>query len=75
MSYVPLLLSLFAVDILAAMSPGPNFILVTQTAIQRGRRHAAAVVLGFVTTNLVWCLAVVFGLTALFQISPRLYMV
>ncbi|HEY3054643.1 MAG TPA: LysE family transporter [Thermoanaerobaculia bacterium] len=75
MSYLPLLLSLFAVDLLAAMSPGPNFLLVTQTAIQRGTRHAAAVVLGFVTTNLMWSLAVLFGLGALFEISPRLYMV
>lgn len=75
MSYIPLLLSLFAVDMLAAMSPGPNFVLVTQTAIQRGKRHAIAVVLGFVMTNLMWCIAVMFGLSALFQLSPRLYIV
>jgi RhtB (resistance to homoserine/threonine) family protein len=74
-SYLPLLLSLFAVDLLAAMSPGPNFVLVTQTAIQRGKRHAIAVVLGFVMTNLMWCIAVMFGLSALFQLSPRLYIV
>jgi RhtB (resistance to homoserine/threonine) family protein len=73
-SYLPLLLSLFAVDLLAAMSPGPNMLLVTQTAIQRGTRHAVAVVLGFVTTNLMWSLAVLFGLSALFEISPRLYL-
>lgn len=73
MSYVALLASLFAVDMLAAMSPGPNFVLVTQTAIRRTRRHAAAVVAGFVTTNLLWCVAVLLGLTALFELAPWLY--
>src|SRR2546427_11222284 len=32
MTYVPLFLSLMAVDLLAAVSPGPNFVLVTRTA-------------------------------------------
>lgn len=73
MSYLALLLSLFVVDILAAISPGPNFVLVTQTAIQRSPRDAFAVVAGFVTTNLIWCLAVVLGLTVLFDIAPWLY--
>ena len=71
--YVTLLLSLFIVDLLAAISPGPNFVLVTQTAIHRTTRHAMAVVAGFVTTNLIWCLAVALGLSALFQIAPWLY--
>ena len=73
MSYLALLLSLFVVDILAAIRPGPNFVLVTQTAIQRSTRDAFAVVAGFVTTNLIWCLAVVLGLTVLFDIAPWLY--
>ena len=73
MSYTALLLSLFVVDILAAMSPGPNFVLVTQTAVQRTTRHALAVVAGFVTTNFIWCAAVTLGLTALFDVAPWLY--
>jgi threonine efflux protein len=75
MSYAALLLSLFVVDILAAMSPGPNFVLVTQTAIQRSTCHALAVVAGFVTTNLVWCLAVAGGLTVVFEFAPWLYVI
>jgi threonine efflux protein len=73
MSYLPLLLSLLAVDLLAAISPGPNFVVVTQTAIQRGFRHGAAVVWGFVTSNLLWCGAVAFGLSVLFDLAPWLY--
>lgn len=72
MIYLYLLLSLLAVDLLAAISPGPNFV-VTQSAIQRTRRHAAAVVLGIVTANLIWCAAVAFGLSALFKLAPWLY--
>lgn len=71
--YVPLLLSLFAVDLLAAMSPGPNFVLVTQTAVTRSRGGAGAVVLGFTLSNLLWCLAVVLGLSVLFEAAPWLY--
>jgi threonine efflux protein len=73
MTYVPLLLSLFAVDMLAAISPGPNFVLVTETAIRRTDRHAAAVVSGLVTTNLIWCVAVALGLSAIFDLTPWLY--
>jgi RhtB (resistance to homoserine/threonine) family protein len=72
-TYIYLLLSLLAVDLLAAISPGPNFVLVTQTAIQRTRPHAVAVVLGLVSANLIWCAAVVFGLSALFEFAPWLY--
>jgi threonine efflux protein len=75
MIYLYLLLSLFTVDMLAAMSPGPNFLLVVQTSIQRTRHHAAAVVLGLVSANAIWCAAVVFGLVTLFKIAPRLYVV
>ncbi len=40
MAYVPLLLSLLAVDLLAAISPGPNLVLVTQAAVRRSTlRH------------------------------------
>ena len=73
MTYFYLLLSLLAVDLLAAISPGPNFVVVTQAAINRTRRHAAAVVLGIMTANLFWCAAVLFGLSALFEVAPRLY--
>jgi len=62
MGYLPFLGSLLAVDLLAAMSPGRNFVLVTQTAIRRTPRHAAAVVWGLFTSNLIWCCAVTLGL-------------
>lgn len=72
MDYLYLLLSLLAVDLLAAISPGPNFVVVTQAAIHRTRRYAAAIVLGLVTANLIWCFAVVLGFSALFELVPWL---
>ena len=73
MPYLALLLSLLAVDLTAAMSPGPNFVLVTHAAIQGTRRYALAVVGGLVASNFVWCLSVVFGLVALFELVPSLF--
>jgi RhtB (resistance to homoserine/threonine) family protein len=73
MEYLALLGSLVVVDLLAAMSPGPNFVLITQTAAARTRRQAGAVVGGVLTANLVWCLAVMLGLAAVFDLSPWLF--
>jgi RhtB (resistance to homoserine/threonine) family protein len=73
MHYIVLLTILAAVDLLAAISPGPNFVLVSQSAAHRSRRYAGAVVAGFVVSNLIWCLAVVLGLASLFKMAPWLY--
>jgi threonine/homoserine/homoserine lactone efflux protein len=40
MTTILLLLSLAAFDTLSTASPGPNILLVTQTAIERGRTRA-----------------------------------
>jgi threonine efflux protein len=73
MNYLFLFLSLLAVDLMAAMSPGPNFVLVTQSAMYRSRRSALGVVAGLVVANLVWCSAVVLGFAKLFDLQPLLY--
>jgi threonine efflux protein len=62
-----------AVDLLAAVSPGPNFVLVTRAAIHRSRRYAASVVLGLLTANLVWGFAALSGISTLFRLAPWLY--
>jgi threonine efflux protein len=73
MEYIFLLGSLVAVDLLAAMSPGPNFLLVSQSALARSRSHALATVAGVATGNLLWCLTVVLGLSAVFTFVPWLH--
>ncbi|WP_394842910.1 LysE family transporter [Pendulispora brunnea] len=73
MPYIPLLLTLLAVDFLSVVSPGPNFVVITETAMRQTRRQAAALVLGIVTGSVIWSVAVILGLTALFTIWPWLY--
>ena len=73
MSYIGLLASLLAVDLLAAMSPGPNFVVVAQTAASASWRRGAMVVAGILAANVAWCLAVALGLSVLFQLAPPLY--
>jgi RhtB (resistance to homoserine/threonine) family protein len=73
MEHVYLLASLVAVDLLAAMSPGPNFLLVSQSALARSRTHALSTVAGVATGNLLWCLTVVLGLSAVFSLVPWLH--
>lgn len=68
-----LLISLFAVDFLAVVSPGPAFVVVTQMSARHGTRVGLAVMLGLVTSCWVWCAIVLSGLTILFQVLPWLY--
>lgn len=72
-SYAATLLTLFAVDLGAAMVPGPNFLLVSQLALSSGRKTAAASVIGILTGNIIWASAVALGLSAIFSIAPLLY--
>src|SRR5437867_5009669 len=71
--YVSLLVSISIVDFVAAMMPGPNFVLVMQMGMSRGRGKAIAATAGITMGNLAWSLAVAFGLVALFGLVPRLY--
>jgi threonine efflux protein len=68
-----MLLSLLVVDLVAAMVPGPNFVLVSQSALQGGRRNGMTAVLGIMTGNVIWSLGVAFGFLAMFAVVPALY--
>jgi threonine efflux protein len=72
-TYVWRLLSIWAVDLMALVSPGPNFLLVTQTAMQRSRRCALAVALGIASGTAIWGTAVAAGLSSLFSLLPWIY--
>jgi threonine efflux protein len=72
-SYAATLLTLFAVDLGAAMVPGPNFFLVSELALSSGRKTAAASVMGILTGNIIWAGAVAVGLGAIFSMVPLLY--
>ena len=73
MNYAGVLSSVFAVHMLAMVSPGPNFLIVTQTAISRTRRAGIVTALGIATGAAVWASATLLGLSALFTHLPWLY--
>ena len=75
MSAVTLLLSLFAVDFLVAVTPGPAFVGISQIAARYGARSGLAAVGGLLISAWIYCAAVLSGLTILFQIAPWLYLV
>lgn len=75
MSPVSLLLSLFAVDFLVAVTPGPAFVGIPQIAGRYGRRSGLAATAGLLVSAWIYCAAVLSGLTILFKIAPWLYLV
>lgn len=68
-----LVLSVWAVDFVALVSPGPNFLMVTQTAMRRSRHYALMVALGIASGSAVWGTAVAVGLSAMFGVVPWLH--
>lgn len=61
--------------LLAAISPGPAFVLSVRTAASEGFRSAAALALGFGLGATVWAGAALAGLALLFEIVPPLFQV
>ncbi|MEL6114067.1 LysE family transporter [Photobacterium sp. SP02] len=72
-SYV-FLLPILTLLTLGAMTPGPSFLLVAQTAMSASRRQAFSVALGMGTGALIFALLASFGLVALFKTVPELYL-
>lgn len=71
---VPLLLSLFAVDFLACVIPGPSFVGITQISARQGTRAGLAAVGGLLVAAWIYCAIVLSGLSILFQVMPWLYL-
>jgi threonine efflux protein len=76
--------SVAALYLMLAISPGPNFLVITMAAVSESRRHALLVGLGVSTASVVWAglaavgLGVVIshfsGLQRLLQIAGGLYL-
>ncbi len=57
------------------ISPGPSFIFVAQTAMQKSRTHGIATSLGMGTGALIYSLVAIMGLFVVLQTVPMLYLV
>ena len=73
MEYVLPLLTLAAANLLAAMSPGPAFILVVRSSVTGSRRVGLASAAGVILGAVVWAIAALFGLALLFSEIAWLY--
>ena len=63
-----------AVCLAAVMSPGPNFVAVTQRAVSAHRAEALALAGGVAVVSAAWAATAVFGLGVLFAVFPGLFL-
>jgi threonine/homoserine/homoserine lactone efflux protein len=61
--------SFLLVVLLGAMSPGPDFVVVTRTSLSGGRRAGMAAGLGIALGVFTWVVAIALGVAALLTAS------
>ena len=61
------LCTLIFIHFCALITPGPDFFLVSQTAISRSRKDAVLVVLGICLGAMLWSLLALMGLNIIFE--------
>ena len=64
--------SIALIHLLAAISPGPSFVVSVQTAASQGFRAAMGLAVGFGIGAVVWAGAALMGLAVLFELAPWL---
>jgi threonine/homoserine/homoserine lactone efflux protein len=64
------LLSIWSLHLLAAVSPGPAILMAARIGVTEGFRTAIWLCLGMGIGAMVWALAALFGLAALFHVAP-----
>lgn len=73
MDYLFALGSLAIIQLLAVVSPGPSFVVVTKTALTDGARTAGLVALGLGAGTLLWAGAAILGLALVLEELTLLY--
>src|SRR5258708_32643863 len=71
--YLPILLQIAVVYLIAAMSPGPNFFMITQLSLAGRRGLGAASALGVGTASPIWAALAMLGFAAVLQQIDWLY--
>jgi threonine efflux protein len=72
-SYVLSLAGIGAVQLMAAMSPGPAFLVVTRISVGESRRAALGAAFGVATAALLWAVAATLGMHVLLAEAAWLY--
>ncbi len=73
MSYLPILLQIAVVYLVAAITPGPNFFMVSQLSLAGRRGLGAASACGVGTASVIWASLALLGLSALLHQVAWLY--
>jgi len=72
-TYPNVLITVFLIWSIAAITPGPNFFITVHTAVSKTRRLSVFTVLGIVTGTLLWSISGFFGIALIFRSMPMLY--
>jgi RhtB (resistance to homoserine/threonine) family protein len=72
-SYVLALAGIGAVQLMAAMSPGPAFLVVTRISVGESRRAALGAAFGVASAALLWAVAATLGMHLLLAEAAWLY--
>jgi threonine efflux protein len=75
MDTIGILAGIAAVHLLALVSPGPTFLVVTSHAMAGDRRAGFLVTAGVVLASVTWTILAAAGLGAVIATSPRVYAV
>lgn len=73
MSYFAVLGSVMAIHLAAVISPGPNFLIVTQLSIRDSRYSGLFSAWGVVLASVIWSSAALVGVSVLFETATWLY--
>jgi threonine efflux protein len=73
MSYLPVLLQIAVVYLIAAITPGPNFFMISQMSLAGRRGLGAVSACGVGTASLIWASLALLGLSALLHQVAWLY--
>ena len=64
MEYLAIIIAILLVDLLALVSPGPNFVLTTTAAVAQSRKHAIWTGCGIATGSFAWASAAALGIVS-----------
>ncbi|HGL6719532.1 LysE family translocator [Burkholderia contaminans] len=73
MTYLPILLQIAVVYLVAAITPGPNFFMISQLSLAGRRSLGAASALGVGTASIAWATLAMLGLAAVLHQVEWLY--
>lgn len=73
MSYVTILAGIAAIHWAALISPGPNFLLITQVSSAESRRAGLCTALGISTGSALWAATAILGVSVIFSRFVWLY--